>query len=161
MTSITFGGGPTVDARRDFSNLKEGSQVPGYHKNIYFVSETTGFRGRKSEVETYFIESFPPATKSRLLQSFRIYWWLFENFEKLFSRYLGYIHQFKYNNGHTYGDQTHLLAHRFPGFNRAKSEVHLSQSAAPYIRNALPKSNGGNRLTEKMIPGYTGTFVAL
>jgi hypothetical protein len=34
MTSITFGGGPTVDARRDFSNLKEGSQVPGYYKNI-------------------------------------------------------------------------------------------------------------------------------
>ena len=30
MTSITFGGGPTVEARRDFSNLKEGSQVPGY-----------------------------------------------------------------------------------------------------------------------------------
>lgn len=99
MTSITFGGGPTIEARRDFSNLKENSQVPGY---------------------------------------------------------LGYIHQLKYNNGHTYGDQTHLLASKFPGFNRAKSEIHLSQSAAPFIRNPLPKTNGGNRLTEQMVPGYTG-----
>jgi hypothetical protein len=99
MTSITFGGGPTIEARRDFSNLKEGSQVPGY---------------------------------------------------------LGYIHQLKYNNGHTYGDQTHLLAHKFPTFNRAKSEINLSQSAAPFIRNQLPKTNGGNRLTEQMVPGYTG-----
>lgn len=99
MTSITFGGGPTIEARRHFSNLKEGSQVPGY---------------------------------------------------------LGYIHQLKYNNGHTYGDQTHLLAGRFEGFNRAKSEINLSQSAGPYIRNPLPKTNGGNRLTEQMIPGYTG-----
>ena len=99
MTSITFGGGPTIEARRDFSNLKEGSQVPGY---------------------------------------------------------LGYIHQLKYNNGHTYGDQTHLLSHKFPGFNRAKSEINLSQSAGPFMRNQLPKTNGGNRLTEQMVPGYTG-----
>ncbi len=67
MTSITFGGGPTVDARRDFSNLKEGSQVPGYYNNKNFVSETMGFRGGKLEVETYFIESFSH-TESRLLQ---------------------------------------------------------------------------------------------
>lgn len=30
MTTITFGGGPTIDARRAFSNLKPGSEVPGY-----------------------------------------------------------------------------------------------------------------------------------
>ena len=34
MTSITFGGGPEIDARRSFSNLKEGSQVPGFVKII-------------------------------------------------------------------------------------------------------------------------------
>ena len=74
--------------------------------------------------------------------------------------YRGYIHQLKYNNGHTYGDQTHLLANKFQGFNRAKSEINISQSAAPYIRNALPKTNGGNRLTERMVPGYTGKSVS-
>ena len=36
MTSITFGGGPTVQARRNFSNLKPGSQVPGL---AYFLSK--------------------------------------------------------------------------------------------------------------------------
>ncbi|KAK2187649.1 hypothetical protein NP493_158g00003 [Ridgeia piscesae] len=30
MTTIAFGGGPTVDQRRDFANLQDGSHVPGY-----------------------------------------------------------------------------------------------------------------------------------
>ncbi len=29
MTSISYGGGPSIEARRGFSNLKDGSQVPG------------------------------------------------------------------------------------------------------------------------------------
>jgi hypothetical protein len=28
MTTIEFGGGPSLEARRQFSNLKDGSQVP-------------------------------------------------------------------------------------------------------------------------------------
>lgn len=98
MTTITFGGGPSLEARKNFSNLKDGAQVPGY---------------------------------------------------------CGYIHQLKYNNGHTYGEQTHLLG-------RSKSAANLSQSLSSdfglksSLRNQLPKTNGGNRLTESMIPGYTG-----
>ena len=30
MTSITFGGGPSIEARRNFSNLKSGAEEPGY-----------------------------------------------------------------------------------------------------------------------------------
>jgi hypothetical protein len=103
MTSITFGGGPSIEARRNFSNLKSGSEVPGY---------------------------------------------------------LGYIHQLKYNNGHTYGEQTHLLSQQF-GHMKSKSEINLYNNTSQSYdfgaaRNQLPKTNGGNRLTEKMIPGYTG-----
>lgn len=109
MTSITFGGGPTLEARRAFSNLKPGSQVPGY---------------------------------------------------------LGYIHQLKFNNGHTYGDQTHLLATQrsktsIDGFKKTPVPV-SSDEPVPFrsiqasLSNELPKPNGVNKLTESMVPGYTG-----
>jgi hypothetical protein len=32
MTTITFGGGPSLEARKNFANLKDGAQVPGYAK---------------------------------------------------------------------------------------------------------------------------------
>jgi hypothetical protein len=35
MTTITFGGGPSVESRRQFSNLKPGSQVPGYDTTFF------------------------------------------------------------------------------------------------------------------------------
>ena len=73
--------------------------------------------------------------------------------------YGGYIHQLKYTNGHTYGDHTHLLANKYE-FNRSKTFAvdsstfdHLKKSN---VKNELPKTTGGNRLTEKMIPGYNG-----
>lgn len=95
MTSTTFGGGPSIEARRNFSNLKPGAQVPGYG---------------------------------------------------------GYIHQLKFNNGHTYGDQTNILLGR-----RSMSDLSsLSTEKTQQIRNQLPKSTGGNKLTESMISGYTG-----
>ncbi len=43
MTSITFGGGPSIEARRNFSNLKPGSEVPGsvlYLLKILFITES-------------------------------------------------------------------------------------------------------------------------
>lgn len=97
MTSITFGGGPTMEARRNFSNLKPGSQVPGYG---------------------------------------------------------GYIHQIKYNNGHTYGDQTHILLHNKYASSGSVREYE-SVPPAP-LRNQLPKPTGGNKLTNDMTSGYTG-----
>ena len=30
MTSIACGGGPTIEQRRDFAGLKDGSHLPGY-----------------------------------------------------------------------------------------------------------------------------------
>lgn len=94
MTSTTFGGGPSIEARRNFSNLKPGSQVPGYG---------------------------------------------------------GYIHQFKFNNGHTYGDQTHLLRRSVSDL----SSFNYNTNNTEFKQN-LPKSTGGNKLTESMISGYTG-----
>jgi hypothetical protein len=106
MTTITFGGGPSTEARRNFSNLKHGTQVPGYG---------------------------------------------------------GYIHQIKYTNGHTYGDQTKTLADKYNlNMRTSKSAVDLSTRASGELQFAqekvydLPKTAGGVKLTEKMIPGYTG-----
>ncbi|RNA39383.1 hypothetical protein BpHYR1_039371 [Brachionus plicatilis] len=102
MTTITFGGGPTIEARRSFSNLKPGTEVPGYG---------------------------------------------------------GYIHQFKYNSGHTYGDQTHILAEKFASIKqRHKSALDLPLVSAETrsFKSALPKATTGNKLTETMVPGYTG-----
>ena len=106
MTSITFGGGPRLEARKAFTNLKPGSQVPGY---------------------------------------------------------TGYIHQYKYNTGHTYGEQTHLLAsmqQRSKSFADLRSngngEPALFMSIQATLVNELPKPNGVNKLTESMMPGYTG-----
>ena len=93
MTSTTFGGGPTIEARRNFSNLKPGAQVPGY---------------------------------------------------------IGYIHQLKFNTGHTYGDQTHIL------LKRSHSLLDSSSSSRLNGYKNLPKPDGANKLTENMTAGYTG-----
>lgn len=80
--------------------------------------------------------------------------------------YRGYIHQLKYNAGHTYGDQTHLLADKFPQLKRHHSSLDFGTTGSSLskgdslkpilIKNNLPKANGVNRLTESMVPGYTG-----
>lgn len=104
MTTITFGGGPNLEARRNFSNLKDGSELPGYR---------------------------------------------------------GYIHQIKYNSGHTYGNQTSILAKKFPNIKRHNSSLDLTNSTRDSLKpiilsNKLPNANGVNKLTESMVPGYTG-----
>lgn len=108
MTTTAFGGGPSIEARRNFSNLKYGSQIPGY---------------------------------------------------------VGHIHQFKYHNGHTYGDQTHILATKsddWRGVDKSGHKTPISDNVTftpvdKYtLRHPLPKTTGGNRLTESMVPGYTG-----
>lgn len=77
----------------------------------------------------------------------------------------------KYNCGHTYGDQTHKLGSYKWGtpllLTRNKTSLGFDDGSSNnnvdgvtykplQVRNALPKSNGINRLTESMVPGYTG-----
>jgi hypothetical protein len=106
MASVAFGGGPSLEARKNFCNLRPGSQVPGY---------------------------------------------------------TGYIHQLKYNQAHTYGDHTHQLAmqrSKTAGELRAPAsgnDIVPFQSIQATLTNELPKPNGVNKLTESMVPGYTGT----
>lgn len=62
----------------------------------------------------------------------------------------------KYNSGHTYGDLTHELRGKLE---RNKTTLGFDDGTMIkplQIRNQLPKSNGINRLTESMVPGYTG-----
>ncbi len=89
---------------------------------------------------------------------------LFEYFYSQLKSYIGYIHQIKYNSGHTYGEQTHLLADKFPKFARSKT-MGASTDDLPFelrprdkytIKHELPKSLSGNKLSERMVPGYTG-----
>ena len=68
-------------ARRKFTNLKPGSQVPGY---------------------------------------------------------VGYIHQLKYNSGHTYGDETSILQQKYTGFNRSKSDLPQTIKSSDNIDLSLP-----------------------
>ena len=66
----------------------------------------------------------------------------------------------KYNCGLTYGDHTHDL--RGGQLERNKTSLGFDDRSGDsmvkplQIRNPLPKSNGINRLTESMVPGYTG-----
>jgi hypothetical protein len=59
------------------------------------------------------------------------------------------------------------LQQKFPGFNRSKSDmpikgddnslpVELRPRAKFTLSHELPKPIGGNKLTESMVPGYTG-----
>jgi hypothetical protein len=105
MTSISFGGGPSIEARRSFTNLKEGSQVPGYG---------------------------------------------------------GYIHQLKYNNGHTYGDHTHLLSARYPTLSRSNTDFLPSKRLDISYKDNNGKysgqvsRSGDSTHLNNCIPGYTG-----
>ena len=76
--------------------------------------------------------------------------------------YRGYIHQFKYNSGHTYGEQTHILADKFSSLKKHhKSAYDLTSNSDLKLfplKHDLPKATGGNKLTESMVPGYTGSF---
>ncbi|CAF1185704.1 unnamed protein product [Adineta ricciae] len=92
MTTVEFGGGPTLEARRQFANLKDGSQVP---------------------------------------------------------RYTGHIHQLRYRNGHTYGEETYILSKEYPHLIRSRSEFPIVKvdHSNPYETREFP---------DGMLPGYTG-----
>ncbi|PIK41087.1 hypothetical protein BSL78_22054 [Apostichopus japonicus] len=66
--------------------------------------------------------------------------------------YGGYIEQYKYHVGDTYGNAT-------KNYQRVKVGTGLTTSIDMSGRRrvlTLPKSTGDNKLTEKMVPGYTG-----
>lgn len=70
MTSMAFGGGPSLDQRRDFAGLKDGTQVPGYRGYIpqikYRVGKTYGNDTRHINYEYNFkqpLDSIPVAGK--------------------------------------------------------------------------------------------------
>lgn len=67
--------------------------------------------------------------------------------------YTGYCPQIKYNPGHTYGDQTHLCALKFP---HVSTDPESRFFGKPPLRNVLPKANGDLKYTESMKSGYSG-----
>ncbi|CAF0869572.1 unnamed protein product [Rotaria sordida] len=92
MTTVEFGGGPTLEARRQFVNLKDGSEIP---------------------------------------------------------KYTGHIHQLRFRQGHTYGEETHRLSKEFPHLlKRSRSDVVIKYDQSdPYITREF---------SDGLIPGYTG-----
>ncbi|XP_059151513.1 protein FAM166B-like [Physella acuta] len=94
MTSISTGGGPTLEQRRAFSGIKDGAEIPGYR---------------------------------------------------------GYIPQLKYRVGSTYGAETLALSQDYG----MKTNTSSGQECEKLVEQ-LPLTNGDNKFTEKMVPGYTG-----
>ncbi|CAF3947769.1 unnamed protein product [Rotaria magnacalcarata] len=91
MTTVEFGGGPTLEACQQFANLKDGSEIP---------------------------------------------------------KYTGHIHQLRFRQGHTYGEETHILSKEFPHLvKRSKSDAVKYDQPDPYVTRDFP---------DGLIPGYTG-----
>ena len=99
-----------------------------------------------------------------------------QNFQYLFLffySYCGYIEQYKYHVGDTYGNGTRKLAQNYTNRHPITSTYphHHFENKTTYVGTGLsgthdvqegrftkklPKSTGDNKLTEKMVPGYTG-----
>jgi hypothetical protein len=102
MTTVEYGGGPTVEQRRMFAGLKDGTMVPGYR---------------------------------------------------------GYCPQLKYSFGKTYSQDTYELNQ-----GRQTDRPIIVPSSEPPIlskrllnsSSCIPDSNGDNKYTTSMVPGYTG-----
>lgn len=67
----------------------------------------------------------------------------------LLNRYTGHIHQIRFREGHTYGDQTHLLSKEFPNLSKQtkQPEVVKYDLSDPYETQEFP---------DGLIPGYAG-----
>lgn len=63
------------------------------------------------------------------------------------NRYGGHIHQLRFRQGHTYGEETHLVSKENPRLRRVKSEVVVSNQSDPYVTREFP---------DGLIPGYAG-----
>ncbi|XP_072042046.1 ciliary microtubule inner protein 2B-like [Amphiura filiformis] len=87
--------------------------------------------------------------------------------------YCGYIEQYKYHVGDTYGNGTKTLSKTYKNRHPITSTYphHHFENKTTYVGTGLsgthdvqegkrsmklPKSTGDNKLTEKMVPGYTG-----
>lgn len=72
-----------------------------------------------------------------------------EKNEKVFllNRYGGHIHQLRFRQGHTYGEETHLLSKEYPRLKRVQSEIVVSDRSDPYVTREFP---------DGLIPGYAG-----
>ena len=64
-------------------------------------------------------------------------------------RYTGHIHQLRYRNGHTYGEETYILSKEYPHLVRSRSEFPIVKvdHSNPYETREFP---------DGMLPGYTG-----
>lgn len=65
----------------------------------------------------------------------------------LLTRYGGHIHQLRFRQGHTYGEETHLLSKEYPRLKRVKSEGAVANHSDPYVSREFP---------DGLIPGYAG-----
>ena len=72
----------------------------------------------------------------------------YSKYNIFFFRYTGHIHQLRFRQGHTYGEETHRLSNDFPHLlKHSRSVVVKYEQPNPYLTREFP---------DGLIPGYTG-----
>ncbi|CAF1180505.1 unnamed protein product, partial [Didymodactylos carnosus] len=100
MTTVEFGGGPSLKSRKQFANLKEGSHVP---------------------------------------------------------KYTGHIHQIRFRQGLTYGEQTRRLFNEYPQLSRSVPDISLrTEKRRLQEQKANEDPYETHEFPDGLLPGYTG-----
>jgi len=108
MTTIEFGGGPSVEQRRGFAGIKDGAHVPGYRGYCpqlkYRVGKTFGEDTHELAGEFPYREPMPPILPRDLAREVRLPSSTGDNkyTEQMVPGYTGYIPRMPFRYGSTY-----------------------------------------------------------
>lgn len=148
MTTVEFGGGPTIEARRQFANLKDGSQLPKYTGYIHQLKYR---HGRTYGEETHRLaRQFPDMKRLNIDATAPVIVDHSDPYETrefpdgMLPGYTGYIPQRKFQIGNRYRVETDAcLEGSKAAYERAKAKTKaLNNTIAAY-----PKTDSLNSAT--------------